>query len=482
LRHSRASRLGAAVSGTTEQTLALRLESARTQLTIERSIPGAEAMARVLVSTLRRQPGELFLDTDGPGAFVDELQALAAAIDPLRPLIVGRTGEPTSELHIGLEERAPLRVIPDGHGVRLARGGQIDQSRRPSGLGVVFSAAIAASEIFKQSADVYPHLRVDHERLDFCPVTLSSDLEQAPLDLPQAGLDLTLVGLGAVGSATALILSLFDVAGRVVLIDDEIFAEENLGTYSLGDPEDVASPRSKVELAARRLGSVDCHPFRGSVEQAIREIDEGSLPWTRVVMTGLDSVEARHAAQRLWPDLLIDSSTGDTAVGIRVCPDGDACLMCLLQGPQAERSAMTDLIELTGLSRQDLSVGSRLITEEDVERARPEIRERMRRAVGAPVCGLGRAIGLAEGGEDDYRPSIPFVSQQAACLGVGRLIAWLHGLKGSPELESNLVQYDTLLGPNHLSPVNLDRRSDCYSVTRRPIIEQVRDRRRQFQR
>ncbi len=111
---------------------------------------------------------------------------------------------------------------------------------------------------------------------------------------------------------------------------------------------------------------------------------------------------------------------------------------------------MTELIELTGLSREELTVGSRLITGEDVERAKPEIRERMRGAVGAPVCGLGRAIGLAEGGQDDYRPSTPFVSQ-AACLGAGRLIAQLHGFAGTAELDANLVQYDTLIGPSQLN-------------------------------
>jgi hypothetical protein len=481
LRHSRASRLGATVSQATEVTLAARLEGARIQLSVDTSIAGAADLARVLVSTLRRQPGEIFFDLDGGESLSVELQSLAAAIDPRRSLAIGRTADPTVTVHIGVDERASLHVIPDGHGVRLAREGLLEQSRPPTGLGVVFAAALVAGEIFKVSAQVYPHLRIDYERLDFCPVALSDDLEQVPLRIPDGKLDLTLVGLGAVGSATSLILSLFDVCGRLVLIDDEDFAEENLGTYSLGTAVDAASGTPKVDLAAGKLNSFECHPFRGRVEQAIREIDEGRLPWTPVVLSGLDSVAARHATQRLWPDLLIDSATGDTAAGIRVCPDDEACLMCLVQESQRETSAMTELIELTGLSREDLTIGSRLITEEDVERARPEVRARMRRAVGAPVCGLGRATGLAEGGEDDFRPSIPFVSQQSACLGVGRLIARLHGLEGTAELDANVVQYDTLIGPSQVSAVTLRPRQDCYSVVRRPIIEQVREQRRSLQ-
>jgi hypothetical protein len=483
-RHSRASRLGAAVSRLNESSLAGRLEGARTQLSIDLSVAGAADVARVLVATLRRQPGEIYVDPNGAGRapaaaeLAEELREIAAAIDPQRPLVIGRTDKPTAAAHLGLNEQASLRVIADGHGMRLVRqGGDLEQSRPPSGLGVVFAAAIAAGEIFKESADVYPQLRIDHERLAFCPVTLSDDLDRAPLDLPGA-LDLTLVGLGAVGTATALILSGLDTSGRLVLIDDEPFAEENLGTYSLGGAEDAAAGIAKVNLAAAKLGAFDCHPFRGRVEQAIKEIDDRKLPWTQVVMSGLDSVEARHATQLLWPDLLIDSSTGDTAAGVRLCPDGGACLMCLVQESKREVSALTELIELTGLSREDLTDGSRLLTDDDVERAKPAIRARMRAAVGAPVCGLGRAIGLAEGGEADYRPSIPFVSQQAACLGVGRLIAHLHALAGSNHLDANLVQYDTLLGPTQLTALRLRPREHCYSVVRRPIIEQVREQRR----
>jgi hypothetical protein len=487
LRHTRASRLGAAVSGASESGLAARLEGARTQLSVDLAVAGAADVARILVSTLRRQPGAIYVDPYGAGLgsrteeLAKELRELAAAIDPQRPLIIGRGEKPTATVHIGVEERAPLRVIADGHGVRLVRQGELEQSRPPSGLGVVFAAAIAAGEIFKQTAEVYERLRNDHNQLDFCPVTLSDDLDRAPLDLPGT-LDLTLVGLGAVGTAIALILSLLHTSGRIVLVDDEPFAEENLGTYSLGQATDAVEGIAKVDLAASELRGFDCYSFRGQVEQAIREIDEGNLPWTRVVMSSLDSVEARHATQLLWPDLLIDSSTGDTAVGVRVCPDGDACLMCLVQESRRETSAITELIELTGLSREELTVGSRLVTDDDVERAKPEIRARMRRAIGGPVCGLGRAIGLAEGGDADYRPSIPFVSQQAACLGVGRLLAQLHGLTGSDVLDANLVQYDTLLGPGGLNIVRLLPRQTCYSVTRRSIIEQVRDQRRRLQR
>jgi len=478
LRHSRVTRLGATVSDANETTLADRLESASSQLSVDASLAGTSAVARVLVSTLRRQPGAIYFDPIGSDPeFAHELAEIAAGIDPQRPLIVGRADNPTAALHIGLDERAPLRVIADGHGMRLARQGELMLSRPPSGLGVVFASAIAAAEIFKQSAQVYPHRRIDHDRLDFCPITLSDDLERAPLEIPGGTFDVTLVGLGAVGSATALILSLLHATGRVVLIDDEVFAEENLGTYSIGTADDAARRTTKVDLAAATLRAFNTHPFHGRVEQAIRDIDEARLPWTPVVLSGLDSVEARHATQLLWPDLLIDSSTGDTAAGIRVCPNGEACLMCLVQESARETSAMTELIELTGLSREDLTVGSRLVTAEDVRRAKPEIRERMGRAVGAPVCGLGRAIGLAEGGDDDYRPSIPFVSQQAACLGVGRLIARQHGLAGSGKLEANPVQYDTLIGQSQINAVELVSRHDCYSVVRRATIEQVREHR-----
>lgn len=65
------------------------------------------------------------------------------------------------------------------------------------------------------------------------------------------------------------------------------------------------------------------------------------------------------------------------------------------------------------------------------------------------------------------------MSQQAAYLGVGRLIARLLSIVDLP----NLVQYDSLLGPASLTALALPPRDTCYSVTNGEIINAVRSQR-----
>ena len=94
--------------------------------------------------------------------------------------------------------------------------------------------------------------------------------------------------------------------------------------------------------------------------------------------------------------------------------------------------------------------------------------------VGKPVCGLAETVGLTGLSADGYRPSIPFVSLQAACLAVGRLIA--SQLDLSPP--GNLVQYDGLIGPQAATIEEMRQRPDCVCATRATTIELVRHQRR----
>ena len=95
--------------------------------------------------------------------------------------------------------------------------------------------------------------------------------------------------------------------------------------------------------------------------------------------------------------------------------------------------------------------------------------------LGKPVCGLAQAVGLTGLGADGYQPSIPFVSLQAACLAVGRLIASQLNLRPP----GNLVQYDGLYGPQTATADWMEPRPGCYCQTRAATIKIVRQRRTQ---
>jgi molybdopterin/thiamine biosynthesis adenylyltransferase len=473
--HSRALRLGAAAARCTESELERRLAASHVTVSGDRTSPAVSSTVVLLLETLRRGPGSVHLLDHG----IEDAAAVAAnasAVDPATGVDV--VAVPTGvHVHVGGEATgADVRVLPEGYGVRVVDPErEIEPRRVANGLGIVFSAAVAAGEVFKRTAGVLPELGAPLRDLEFCPVTLGSDLLAAP-DLVQSGdLILLLAGLGAVGSATTRILSMLGVTGAVILVDREVYAPENLGTYSLGLPEDAEREEAKVDLAARALTSWTVHKHQGWVEEVPALIDSGDLPQPDVVLCGLDSVSARHAAQRLWPDRLIDASTGDTAVGmIEVREGGQPCLMCLVPEPASEGSAVTALAEHTGLPAELLRHGDQLLADEHLVQLSQEERAKLRDLVGTPICGLADATGLTSAEAGDYRPSVPFVSQQAACLGVGRLVAQLLGLNDP----RNMTQYDTLVGPARAVPLTLGGSPGCYCDVRSAIISAVRAARR----
>ena len=263
-------------------------------------------------------------------------------------------------------------------------------------------------------------------------------------DLPPTfEVDLALAGLGAVGSATASVLGELSVSGRALLIDRERFASENLATYSLGTESDTVSRPWKVDLAADVLGRFELTRTTEPVQTLPLRIDDGEIPWYPIVLSGLDSIEARHAVQRLWPDLLIDSATGETMVGIHVARPIQPCLVCHLPGRTGGPSAPERLAAATGISVARAARGDNPLTEDDLAGLSDGQRAMLAPHLGKPVCGLATAFGLTHFDANGYRPAIPFASQQAAHLGVGRLLAHLLGL----DRPYNFVQYDVFRGP-----------------------------------
>ena len=110
--------------------------------------------------------------------------------------------------------------------------------------------------------------------------------------------------------------------------------------------------------------------------------------------------------------------------------------------------------------------------DEHLAQLAPEQRERLRPHVGKPVCGLARALGLTALEAGDYRPSVPFISLQAACLAVGRLLA-----RDRVE-QPNLVQYDGLFGPQAATLERMAPTPRCYCQSYAATIARVRAHRR----
>jgi hypothetical protein len=471
--HSRALRLAASAAGHSESELARHMAQRAVVVSLDPDVPGAIDIATTIVETLRRGPGHVHLDpSDVAPATVAAIVASAGAVAPSTPVSTKPAPHGAVAVHVGMQ--APpqaIAVIGDRHGVRLAVDGRrLRQSCIPSSLGVMTAAAFAGGEVFKRVVRPRTDRVVYRDFIAFCPVTLDDDPARAP-HLPLGWSPaLGLVGDGAVGTAYARILGRLDLADpSAITVDPQVYGPENNGTYSLGSWQDVLDETPKVDVVERALQGWRVRRVRGTAADAIAAIEADGLNWPRVVLTGLDSIEARRSAQGLWPVELIDAATGDTSVGLHHVAGDGPCLRCFFPDRAAERSAAEALAAEFGLPIELVMRGDHVLHEEDLVDLPSDQRERLRPQLGKPVCGLADAARLT-GADDEYRPSVPFVSQQAACLGIGRLVASATGLEGLP----NFVQYDALIGPQSITCQARRPLPQCYCQQRRETITAVR--------
>ena len=472
---SRTVRLAARAAGADESELEQRLTHAAVHVAIDPHLPGAVDCAEVLITTLRRGLGQISLDPNGlDRQLLERLEHAASAVRPEQPIQIGQPAPHATRIAIGAVP-GELCVVPDAHGGRLSRQRLPVQHRRPTMLGIVFTASLAAAEAFKDAAAIRSDHCVRHQQLEFCPVTLGPDLDRARLPGRGWKPTVTLAGIGAIGTAHVLILGGLTDHGTAVLIDRQCYARENLGTYSLGHTGDVLGKTPKVVLAERALAGWRHHRHDDDLGDAVAAVDRRELPWTPIVLAGLDNHPARRDAQRLQADRLIDAATGDTAVGLRDTRPEGPCLACML-APPAGASPIEALVALGIPVELARAPGDAVVDDEIIAAASDDTARAVLSAQrGTPICGLLRAAGLTDVDAGNYMPSIPFVSQQAACLGVGRLIAIVTGIDA--ELP-NFVQYDVMIGPQRAALQRRAATPGCTCQQRAAIIAQVRRERR----
>lgn len=471
--YTRALRLAASATGQNETGLAAHLQSQHVEVSIAAQRPADIAAAELFLANLARLPITLTVGAVS-GADAQEHRRLVAASrrpSPNAPGSADTRGSAILRVHVGNGGSADLHGSPERHGAHVSRS-PLSVAGPANGLGAVTCASMLSGEVFKAIAPVLASRRRDlDDAVSWCPVSLEAE-PGATAELTRGlDLDVAIIGVGAVGTAVARILGLLDARGYASLVDPERFAPENLGTYSLGDYADASGRLWKTAIAARALPNVQTTRFDMPVNEFINLIDAGSARWPSIALTGLDSVDARRDAQLLWPDRLLDGATGDTMCGLHdVGTTSGACLRCLFPVPTGGPSAVERLANATGLDPELLRHGDQQLRESDLAMLTAPQRARLADHVGKPICGLADAVGLTGLPSEDYRPSVPFVSQQAACLVVGRLIADDLGLSD----RATFVQYDTLIGPAHGTFEKRAALPTCFCQTRALVVERVR--------
>ncbi|MDA8218531.1 MAG: hypothetical protein M0Z94_13030, partial [Dehalococcoidales bacterium] len=242
-------------------------------------------------------------------------------------------------------------------------------------------------------------------------------------------------------------------------------------------PADIG--KAKATFGADVLGRrMDARGFREDFASFKRRLGS-DVPYPRVVIGGVDNIEARHEIQHLWADLTIDGAIGDFGCQVSRHPWGDdtACLICLFRQPAGEPAEQV-VSRLTGLRVHRAAEGLATITEDDVREAPVEKREWLRARLGHQICSVIQEAVAQHLSEEQQRqgfePSVPFVACFSASMVVAELVRYVTG--GPTPLEPR-YQLDMLQGPAFGLELPQERRQDCVCVTRRHNIEKLRRRR-----
>lgn len=351
----------------------------------------------------------------------------------------------------------------------------------PNPISSMFAASVGVAEVFKRlvgvSKEVVPDLGLlEFSTYDFADYdgSIGPDLP-AHLTIPNT----LLVGAGAIGNGVALLASQLPLCGNLHIVDKQEYGDENIGTCVLMEAKGW-SGKSKAVRLAHWLGSnsqLEVSGEKAFVADAIggarcKKLDPS------LVLNGLDDVRARHDAQLIWPDLIIDGGISDFGVAVvqhRLDDRGLACLRCAFQLPTEDHQVVQS--SLTGLNQESLRDQERLLTMDDVEKANPTKRDWLIEKVrdGKTICSVVSEATLENLGasvESGFRPSVPFVATAAAALMMAETVkALCHSTR---TYRQNLAIGNLLLGSAGVGFMDRSADESCVCVLHRALIERLR--------
>lgn len=340
-------------------------------------------------------------------------------------------------------------------------------------VGALAAASLGVGEVFKRLIRLRPERGDFLDGLSFSLRTYRAGETDCGPELPSSlDSDLLLVGAGAIGNGTVLLLSQLPCRGRVDIVDPQTYGEENLGTCILMGAHELDASKATTLAARLRKPLLEVQDY----EMTFGEYASDGRAIPAVVLNGLDNIPARHQVQRvLWPDLIVDGAIGDFTcqVSRHPWPDDVACLICLFREP-AGATAETLQMQATGLSLESLSRPDALLSASDVDRAASEKREFLRARLGRPICSIiqeGIALKIsADTQQKGFEPSVPFTACFSACMVVAEVIA--HTMKW-PTVLAPRFQFDFLMGPAYGQELPQGRRPSCI-CSRQKNIDRVR--------
>jgi molybdopterin/thiamine biosynthesis adenylyltransferase len=387
-------------------------------------------------------------------------------------------------LSVGSNARGDLNwtvVNSEGWLARVSSGHKSlpDQCSRTNPVGAVGAACLGTAEVFKRL------LRVNASRgplLDGLTFSLFNYRTGAAAEIgPQLPERLTgeplIVGAGAIGNGIVYLLHELRLRGHTWIIDPQVFVQENLGTCIAISTADIDLPKAQVMANyLKPMMNVSWYQEPFAIFKSRFGID---VPYPQVVLNGLDNIEARHAVQGMWPDLVIDGAIGPFTVQVSRHPWAEdvACLRCLYKPASAE-PADQRASGATGLSPERVNEPDQFVTEADVRLAPSERQAWLADRLGQPICsvvqeGIARELSQ-EQQRAGFEPSVPFVAGLSACMVAGEFVKYLAEW---PTPLAPRFQMDLLQGPQCGMKFPEARHPDCLCVNRRHNIDTIRSKR-----
>ncbi len=418
--------------------------------------------------------------------FADEVAALLQAIDssatPFAPV-----GPGALHVHLGGGERATVTASADGWTAHVSGEGDVLPPLVEDGnvLGAHAAAAFAASQVFVRSLAVDPRIAgpspaTSYSLLTYGPAAGPTP-RLGPIELAGPAL---LAGTGAVGQACADVLVSARVAGDLWVVDcGSIDDVTNLNRSVLAIERDLDEVTPKVRLAARRAEGSELHviPRHEMIAEVVQAIEGGSAPWPRAVLSALDNWDARREVQGLWPDLVLEGTTGDTMAQVFRHAHGQptACLRCLHED-RSRADYIDHMALVTGLAPDRILAAlaghdDSALVPDDLARMPPGVRDGAAAAPGRDLCGflsdVERYVGRQ--GSEEVQLSVSFTSYLAGTFLAAELI------KASAGVSTPLAgryQIDPLADLVPAPPFAQRPSPSCTCVTRAGLVENLRTR------
>jgi hypothetical protein len=389
-------------------------------------------------------------------------------------------------LNIGFAARTDIpwtSVIANGWVARCTSG----STALPVGcaqdnpISCMLAASFGVSEVFKRVYRVPREIAPPIEDESFSLFELTDQFDGVGPDLPISfSLPSTLLlGAGAIGNGLVLLGAQLPLTGDVLVMDKQTFGEENFGTCTLLDDQGWVG-ESKAEMLASWLKAHSRFNVTGLNSRIENAQDMNLLVGRNIdlVINGLDDIQARKSAQKLWPRLIVDgaiNSAGAAVVTHSFAHRECACLRCAFDSPLVDH--LTAQSEATGLSIGSLKGDqNRLITDKDIDDAAEEARPflKTQQKLGRTICSTmedALAAGLGLTLKAGFRPSVPFVATAAASLVWAQV---LRNLQWPEERFVHTLQIASLfLGAHTARSFKRLASSDCECARHADIIDTI---------